>query len=425
MNPGVILLSALVLILAVALGWVGLKWANRLRAHQALERQLISAQSELQRLQAGNITLAQNLAESRASEAQQACQLENQEMTIRKQEAELARRPQIKRKVYKILTLGMKWTGKTSLTLKWANPLTNLDSIEGTKIERYERTVSQVTQKDQVVEHVFEISDWGGEHIVDAQQELVMDEIHGLLIVVDLGSRDMKRVDPNRVAEQLKEFSPPALRFFFGPKTTASCKAVVLFINKSDLIPGTPSEVEEQAKRYYQPLIDDLTKYSNGMDVRVLVGSATYGHSTHFLFSHFVEKVLPHNAYDHQLLQRMKSDFGASTATRTKTLAGESLFDLQAAEAERKAKEQRALPAAPAPQPVAAPAPQAVPQPVAAPMPQPATPPVPAPAAVPQAPVVPRPPGLPRPPLPHASGGTIKLPPNTGLQVNPVITRRS
>jgi hypothetical protein len=49
-------------------------------------------------------------------------------------------------------------------------------------------------------------------------------------------------------------------------------------------------------------------KYSNQVDVRVLVGSANYGHSTHMLFSHFVEKILPKNAYDTQLLQRMKSD---------------------------------------------------------------------------------------------------------------------
>ena len=39
-----------------------------------------------------------------------------------------------------------------------------------------------------------------------------------------------------------------------------------------------------------------------------IVGSASYGHSTHMLFSHFVEKILPKNAYDSQLLQRLKTD---------------------------------------------------------------------------------------------------------------------
>ena len=107
------------------------------------------------------------------------------------------------------------------------------------------------------------------------------------------------------------EFQAQALRYFFGPKTVASCKAVVLFINKSDLLPGTPGEVEQQAKKHYSRLIDDLMRYSTQVDVRVLVGSANYGHSTHHLFSHFVEKILPKNAYDNQLLQRMKSDLAS------------------------------------------------------------------------------------------------------------------
>ena len=85
-------------------------------------------------------------------------------------------------------------------------------------------------------------------------------------------------------------------------------KAVVLFINKSDLLPGTPAEAEAQAKQLYSRLIENLLKYQTQVDIRVFVGSANYGHSTHLLFSHFVEKILPKNAYDNQLLQRLKSD---------------------------------------------------------------------------------------------------------------------
>ncbi|MDI1450447.1 hypothetical protein [Polyangium sp. 6x1] len=235
--------------------------------------------------------------------------LDHQEQEILWLRAELEKRPKITRKTYKILTLGVKATGKTSLTLKWANPLIDLGVLAGTKIDRYERTVSHVSQKDVVMEHVFEVGDWGGEHIVDAQQELIGDEIHGLLIVVDLGGKDAKKVEPARIQEQLQEFQPQALKFFFGPKTVASCKTVVLFINKSDLLSGTPLEVEEQAKKLYAPLIENLMKYSMQLDIRVFVGSANYGHSTHLLFSHFVERILPKHAYDAQLLQRMVKDF--------------------------------------------------------------------------------------------------------------------
>lgn len=264
--------------------------------------------AELEKHRSSNMVLAKRLDEAAAEDKKKTGWLDHQEQEMTWLRAELEKRPKVTRKTYKVLTLGMKWTGKTSLTLKWANPLIDLGVIQGTKIERYERTVSQVVQKDVTTEHVFEIGDWGGEHIVDAQQELIMDEIHGLLVVVDLGGKDAKKVDPARVQEQLREFQPQALKYFFGPKTVASCKAVVLFINKSDLIPGTPMEVEDQAKKYYQQLITDLMAYSTQVDVRVLVGSANFGHSTHLLFSHFVEKILPKNAYDNQLLQRMKTD---------------------------------------------------------------------------------------------------------------------
>jgi hypothetical protein len=234
--------------------------------------------------------------------------LDHQQEEIAWLRAELERRPRVARKAYRIVTVGLKWTGKTSLTLKWANPLVDLGTIQGTKIERYERTVSHVPGKDVVTEHVFEIGDWGGEHVVDAQQELVIDEIHGVLVVVDLGGRDAKAVEPARVQDQLREFRPEALKFFFGPKTLASCKTIVLFINKSDLLSGTPAEVEAEARRLYAGLVDELMRYKEQVDIRVLVGSASSGHSTHLLFSHFVEKILPRNAYDAQLLQRLKAD---------------------------------------------------------------------------------------------------------------------
>ena len=265
------------------------------------------AQSFAQYEQERNNALAQVTTLARQLEEQKGF-VEQAEHDIEFYQAELEKRPKVVRKTYKILTLGISGTGKTALTLKWSNPLTDLGALQGTKIERYERTVSHVQGKEQTIEHVFEIGDWGGEHIVDAQQELVMEEIHGLLMVVDLAQKEGKAVEPARIQAQLREFQPESLKFFFGPKTIASCKTVVLFINKADVISGTPAEVEREARTLYKRLIDDLERFKSQLDVRVLVGSATYGHSTHHLFSHFVERILPKNAYDPQLLQRMKSD---------------------------------------------------------------------------------------------------------------------
>lgn len=234
--------------------------------------------------------------------------LEHTEGDLEYYKTESETRLKRERKAYKILTLGLKATGKSSLTLKWANPRVDLNTIEGTKIERYERTVSRVRVRDTLVEHIFEIHDWGGEHIVDAQQELIVEEVHGLLLVVDLGGKDATQVDMNRVAEQLEEFNPRTLKYFFSPKTVASCKTVVLFINKSDLVQGSPAQAEAQAKAAYAPLIENLQRFRSQTHVKVLVGSASFGHSTHFLFSHFVEHILPQSAYDNELLQQKKPD---------------------------------------------------------------------------------------------------------------------
>jgi type II secretory pathway pseudopilin PulG len=310
-----VVLSVLLTIIAIASGGAVAALAAQLhrakirlqeadRAAEALRQY----RARIDQLRAETVALAQRIEVAATEDRKKIDWLDHQQQEIDWLRAELEKRPKVIQKRYRIVTLGVKGTGKTSLTLKWANPLVDLGTILGTKIERYERTVSNVTTKEATTEHVFEIDDWGGEHLVDAQQELVMDQVHGLLIVVDLAGKDMQRVDAARIQEQLQDFQPQSLRYFLGPKTLASCKAVVVFINKSDVLPGTPAEIEREARGYYKPLIDALEQYRSNTDVRVLVGSATYGHSTHLLFSHFVERILPRNAYDAQLLQRMKAD---------------------------------------------------------------------------------------------------------------------
>lgn len=301
MSGTIIIIVGIVAALVVFLIILGIRASKLTEEIEKLEAKYEASQLEANDLKA-------RLATADAEDKKKVNWLDGMEEELNWHKAELAKRPKIERKIYRILTLGMKATGKTSLTLKWSNPLVDLGMIEGTKIERYERSVSHVREKDKLIEHVFEVHDWGGEHIVDALQELIMEEIHGLLIVVDLGGKDAQVVEKSRVNEQLNEFQPQALRYFFSPKTVASCKSVVLFINKSDLIAGTPAQVEEKAKELYQPLIDSLQAFSMKVDVKVFVGSASYGHSTHLLFSHFVERILPKNAYDNQLLQRMKAD---------------------------------------------------------------------------------------------------------------------
>jgi hypothetical protein len=286
----------------------------QLRDVQTAYGSLRDTRSQVALLSGRHAALTSRLEEVQGDNLRKAEWLDNLEKENEWFRQELEKRPRVTRRTYKILTLGVSGTGKTALTLKWANPLTDLGTLAGTKIDRYQRTVSLVTGKEAMTEHVFEIGDWGGEYMVDAHQELVMDEIHGLLLVVDLAGRDATTVEPERIQQQLRGFQAEVLKFFFGPRTVASCKTVVLFINKSDLLSGTPAEVEREARGYYGRLIEDLEKHDAQLNVHVLVGSATSGHSIHHLFSHFVERILPSTAYDSQLLQRMKADAGAPGA---------------------------------------------------------------------------------------------------------------
>ncbi len=301
----------------IALGAAGLvamlvnqrsRLRGQLRDVQTAYGALRETRSQVALLSGRHSALTTRLEEVQGDNLRKAEWLDNLEKENEWFRQELEKRPRVTRRTYKILTLGISGTGKTALTLKWANPLTDLGALAGTKIDRYQRTVSLVTGKEAMTEHVFEIGDRGGEYLVDAHQELVMDEIHGLLFVVDLAGRDATKIEPERIQQQLRDFQAEVLKFFFGPRTVASCKTVVLFINKSDLLSGTPAEVEREARSHYQRLIDDLEKHDAQLNVHVLVGSATSGHSTHHLFSHFVERILPSTAYDAQLLQRMKLD---------------------------------------------------------------------------------------------------------------------
>ena len=303
MSPGVALLVVLAFVCAtlfIALAFATARIRRLSGALDAMEQKNLAQEAEIS-------GLSEALAAAEEEDQRKLGWLEAVEKDNEWQRAELEKRPRIVQKEYRILTLGIEASGKTSLTLKWANPLANLGVYEGTHFERYARTVSHVRSGDVITEHVFVVHDWGGEQMVDAMRELLELEIGGLLIVVDLGGKDAREVEPARIQVQLEELSPKVLKYFLAPKTIASCKAVVLFINKSDLCGGPPALAEEEAKNLYAPLIAELLRYAAQVDVRVFVGSTNYGHSTQQLFAYFVERILPRSAYDAQLLQRLKA----------------------------------------------------------------------------------------------------------------------
>jgi hypothetical protein len=323
--------------LSGALGALLLLWRTALHARQlrgaawslqtqckALEAQLTSERSQRED--------AQVLAERNAFELRQA---DVERTELRKLVESLrSTRGEIVRRVYSIVTIGMSQSGKTALTLKWASPLFQANSTLPTQFQRYERTVSRQTLKGAPpIEHVFEIRDWGGEHMGNALHDVLrMDNVNGLLMVVDLGRIDStpegRRTvvfDEQRIKEQIDAFHPASLRYFFTDHILSHCKSFVLFINKSDALAGQPEEVEARAMALYQPLIDSLRKFSrdDGMiDITVMVGSALSGHNTHNLFAHFIEKILPVDSYDPQLLHMIQTEVASPGEARGGLAAG-------------------------------------------------------------------------------------------------------
>jgi len=299
-----------------------LQLIRTVRAYRSIESSLESKAQESARSKYRISDAEQKLQgiEKTVQEAQEQkhnIELERDQLLRQVETLKLQPRNEMVRRVYNIVTVGVSQCGKTALTLKWANPLFRLKDVMPTQFVKYERTVSrQFAKTGPIVEHVFEIRDWGGEHMSNAFIELfTLESVNGMLIVVDLGTteegpdgRPVVRFSQERVRQQIEAFPEATLRLCFNERIVSHCKTFTLFINKSDALSGDLSMIEERALELYAPLINILRKLQRecGMvDIEILVGSASSGHNTQNLFAHFIEKILPSDAYDPTLLQMM------------------------------------------------------------------------------------------------------------------------
>lgn len=282
--------------------------AEKARESASTQRQFTEAETELSDLRSS----VKEAAEQKQKSEAECLALQRQVETLKQ-----LPRNELSRRVYNIVTVGVSQCGKTALTLKWANPLFRIKDVTPTQFVKYERTVSrQFAKSGPIVEHVFEIRDWGGEHMANAFIELfTLESVNGMLIVVDLGEtrgfadgRPTVHFSEERIKKQIEAFPEATLKLCFNERIVSHCKTFTLFINKADALSGDLTEVERQALSHYQPLINTLRKLqreSGMVDIEVFVGSANSGHNTQNLFAHFIEKILPADAYDPTLLQMM------------------------------------------------------------------------------------------------------------------------
>lgn len=232
--------------------------------------------------------------------------------------------PKYRRLAFNIGVIGWRGTGKTALCLRMTDPLfRDLNATVSSALGvEYDLSVITVTNQhtSERIEHVFRFIEWGGEYIIPAQADLlrrcdpskavdsdqVVDRvgIQALVLVVDLAApmgdgspADVTRPGPQvlnhkRIREQIeKHLDQRSLEFIINPTLMTYLQTVVVFINKADILPGSPAEQEATARHEYHDLLVNVGRvYPN---FTVIVGSVSTDAGLLKMYSHLVEKILP------------------------------------------------------------------------------------------------------------------------------------
>lgn len=234
--------------------------------------------------------------------------------------------PSSKKQIYNVAIIGIEGSGKTALLLRMIDPLvTDISNLAQTGLdEAYDRpvTITHNHQDSLRVEHVFRLHEWGGEHLVEAQRDMLkmcqrdvnvekdgvvdLAGIQGIIFTVDLGNdkRDEqgRRVgkqsfNQERIRSQLEEyFSPHKLPFLLNDTVLSRCQIVILFINKIDLLDGKLEDCRRAAEQHYQNLILGLRRTCGSTPVEVIVGSADTDISLTKVYSSLVRGIMPESA---------------------------------------------------------------------------------------------------------------------------------
>lgn len=188
-----------------------------------------------------------------------------------------------------IIIVGIGGSGKTTLINRIfgenkANP----------KVATADYKLFTINESIQGIKYNYYIADCSGQNIGTMTSGLMQEQkrlnspmtygaINSIIIVVDIAAApavltaiDPKEVKLNfntRVQEHLTEWSNTALDAIFGLTGFNGLKYVCLFINKIDLLEGSPNDIENMVRNAYRPLIDRIATISRGVRFSCLIGS--------------------------------------------------------------------------------------------------------------------------------------------------------